>query len=102
MRFLFLPALLVASAASAETEDCAALGLRSDYLAAMFCAELKSIGASVPTARGMAGAETDGTGAQGLTEWPDFEILQDAYRADPRKTLELIRRIKEAGGLSSD
>jgi hypothetical protein len=28
-------------------------------------------------------------------------LIQDAFRADPRKTLELIRRIKDAGGLTS-
>ncbi len=32
-------------------------------------------------------------------EWADFPLIQDAYRADPRKTLDLIERIKGAGGL---
>ena len=33
------------------------------------------------------------------TDWFQIELLRDAYRVDPKKTLELIARIRLAGGL---
>lgn len=88
--------------AGAGAGGCADLGLRSDYLAAMFCAELESLAESGAASRGIGAGDTAGSDGPGLPDWPDIAVLQDAYRADPRKTLELIRRIKAAGGLSSD
>ncbi|OYX42620.1 MAG: hypothetical protein B7Z02_11540 [Rhodobacterales bacterium 32-67-9] len=100
MRRMFLPVLLIAASSGVEARECAELGLSNDYLSAMFCAELKAI-AGGTVSRGVG----DGGSAQDvlpLPEWPEVEILQDAFRADPRKTLDLIRRIKDAGGLASE
>ncbi|WP_347313420.1 hypothetical protein [Defluviimonas sp. SAOS-178_SWC] len=102
MHRMILPALLLAAPGGAGAEECAELGLRSGYLSALFCAELDALVQGGVTARGVGDDSAAGPDAPGLPDWPDIAILQDAYRADPRKTLELIRRIKDAGGLSSD
>ena len=92
---------VTASLAAALDEDCPDLGLDSTYLAQFFCGQIDRI-ISDGTTRGMdiddpdAPALPEGPG----TEWVGIAPLQDAYRMDPRKTLELIDRIRTAGGLT--
>ncbi|MEM8631797.1 MAG: hypothetical protein AAGF74_11205 [Pseudomonadota bacterium] len=98
----FLPcvlpaALLATQAASAQDalDGCEALGLTNAYTQAYFCAELDKITEADTPTRGIGDAE-DETLPPGLS---DVDVIRDAYRADPRKTLELIKRIRNAGGL---
>ena len=93
---------LVATGSAAQADDCAALGLSDPGISELFCAELKALGAGAGTARGIARSETGGDERPALDEWSDVVLIQDAYRQDPRKTLDLIRRIKDAGGLAPD
>ncbi len=83
-------------AASASADDgCDELGLKSSYLTAYFCNALEDI------------AKTPGQGRQlGTDRGEPVEevpgVVDRAYRADPRKTLALIKRIKSAGGLAEE
>ena len=84
-------------ASMSHAGECADMGLDNAFLQSHFCEQLQAL--------------TPGTGVtrsitqEGNPDLPDesffaeFPMFQDAYRADPRKTLELIERIKGAGGL---
>lgn len=76
--------------------DCQQLGISSSVLAERYCAALQEIAEGDEITRGMGGGVIEDLPA-GLA---DNVLVQDAYRADPRKTLDLIKRIKEAGGLT--
>lgn len=85
-------------AAGPGPADCAALGLENEYLAQLFCSELEALaGLSAPTRSITQDGNPDADSP--VSEWDAIGLIQDAYRADPRKTLELIERIKGAGGL---
>ncbi len=71
------------------------LGLTSSYLTAMFCEQAQTI-IDDGTTRTI--GEPDWPEGPG-TEWLENPALREAYRVDPRKTLELIQRIRIAGGL---
>lgn len=92
---------ITAAAGMAQAQDCGDLGLSNTYLAEHFCTQLDGIAGSEDSTRSV----NDGSGSADpnapLAEWAEFEVLQEAYRADPKKTLELIARIKKAGGLSN-
>lgn len=83
---------------SVAEEVCPALGFQSTYLNDLYCQRLKEIAEEAPDAPtrsvDMLDDETrrilDGAG-----------LMRDAYHADPKKTLELIKRIREAGGLTT-
>jgi len=93
---------MIASAQIAHASNCGDLGLSNPYLAEHFCTQLTGIAGTDEATRSINdGTDTDGSEAL-LPEWSEYEILQDAYRADPKKTLELIARIKKAGGLSTN
>jgi hypothetical protein len=96
---LTLAALAFAPAARAEdtataTPACDGLGLNSAFLSEYYCGQFTRI---------VEGGETrtispdDPDVAE--TDWYQIELLRDAYRVDPKKTLELIERIRLAGGL---
>lgn len=87
--------LLTAPAASAQ--DCPDLGLENAFLTEHFCAQLLDILPGTGTTRSI--TQEGNPDLSDDAEWADFPLIQDAYRADPRKTLELIERIKGAGGL---
>lgn len=99
MRRCLFALVLAGLPTGAQAEECGRLGLESAYLARYFCDLLTDIAKDPGPGRGVLG-EPDGAGAPGLPRWADIELIQDAYRADPRKTLELIKRIKGAGGLA--
>lgn len=98
-RTLIISASLLAGAVHAE--DCSELKLSNDYLTEHFCNQLKSLGQPASQSRNILGDEA-ARDAVVLPEWAEIGLIQDAYRADPRKTLELIKRIKSAGGLAGD
>lgn len=88
---------MIAATPAAMAADCEEMRLSSSYLTELFCAELGEIAGPDGATRSI----TDGSEEAPLADWPDFTLLQDAYRADPKKTLELIARIKKAGGLGA-
>jgi len=94
-----LAACLAVTASLAASGDgaCPDLGLDSVYLGQFFCDQFDQIisGGITRTIDPDSPALPEGRG----TDWVDIELLQDAWRMDPRKTLELIARIRTAGGL---
>lgn len=98
MRIASIVALsLGPGAASAQT--CPSFGLTSDWLAALFCEQFDAL--SAPTTR----STRPETGADEFTDklpdaaWLDLAPVAEAWRSDPAKTLRLIERIRDAGGL---
>lgn len=84
----------------ALAQDCPDLGLSSAQDQGRFCAELL----------GLLHAPYDPSGTRGDRDILDPEtnrILDtipefgEAYRSDPRKTLALLKRIRDAGGLAN-
>ena len=99
-RVLAISALIIA-AGDLQAGECDVLGVAEPELAASLCTELQALGAASGTGRGF-GTDDGEDDGPALQEWAGIDLIQDAYRADPRKTLELIRRIKNAGGLATD
>lgn len=95
---VFAVILALSSAHATAATECEGLGLKSGYLTEHFCNQLQDLVPPGKT-RGTGGSSDTATGQPALPDWADIELLQEAYRADPRKTLELIKRIKSAGGL---
>ena len=89
--------VMLMGATAAQADDCASLGLSSSVLQEHFCAQLEALRDSKPVTRAI--TQSGSPDALPDDPWADLELIQDAYRADPRKTLELIERIKGAGGL---
>lgn len=90
-------AVAASSAVAAEESECTQLGLTDAFLVDFYCDRLELLAEDDGTTRGF------GTDVELPDEpWAELEIIQDAFRADPGKTLELIARIKGAGGLSAD
>jgi hypothetical protein len=91
---------VTASLAAADQEDCPDLGLDSVWLSQFFCDQFGQIIAD-GTSRSIDPDDPDGPALpEGPgTSWASMEMLQDSWRMDPRKTLELIDRIRTAGGL---
>lgn len=102
MRVPLTAMALVALAAPAAAEvpaDCAELGLTSAYLSNYYCDELRSLAIDAAPTRSV----TENGEALALPDgesWSEIGIVRDAYRADPKKTLALIARIRNAGGLT--
>lgn len=97
---LIIVALLV-MAPRAYAQDQCDLGLQSAYLTDYFCSALDDITDPGLGTRSMTD-ETD-TSNGGLDPlFAEIGVLKEAYRTDPRKTLELIQRIKSAGGLPEE
>lgn len=101
MKRLLSCALLTALAAApavAEDTECVDFGLNNAYLQELFCAQLREIGDEDLGTRSANIAQDDAGTAGEVPPWAELPVLQDAYRADPATTLELIQRIKNAGG----
>lgn len=79
-------------------DSCPDMGLSNDYIAQQFCAQLQSLSDKDVT-RSMDRDETV-TVPNLAPQWSEIGVIQDAYRADPQKTLALIARIRKAGGLN--
>ncbi|MEM9581667.1 MAG: hypothetical protein AAGA08_00975 [Pseudomonadota bacterium] len=90
--------LVLSSAGAVHAQSCEELGLKSAFLTNHFCTQLQELAPSDAT-RSVTGSIDAPSGVPDLPNWAEVEVIQDAYRADPRKTLELIKRIKSAGGL---
>jgi len=94
---LFLIPGLAGTQAVANIPDCEIPGLGSAYLTSYFCGLFDGI-ANGEATRTLIPDEADLPQGPGY-EWLEIELLRDAYRIDPKKTLELIQRIRTAGGL---
>ena len=93
--------ILVMLAFKAEASDCADFGFDNNYLQLHFCEAFKSVTDSAgDTTRTITEGQTDFPQLGGGFDWTSFPIIQDAYRADPATTLELIERIRKFGGLT--
>ena len=95
----FAFALLLAWPGLANAEDCPDLGLESAYLTQFFCDQAAGIGAQTGSDRSSWPDGFPPPDDATKQPWRQFEVFDEAYRVDPRKTLELIDRIKSAGGL---
>ena len=95
-RIAFL-AICLAPPAMAE-EDCPALGFRSTYLNELYCQRLKEIVEEAPDAPTRSIDMLDDESRRIIEE---VGLIRESYHADPKKTLELIKRIREAGGLTT-
>ncbi len=94
-------AVIVLATASGDVDDgCGELGLESAALAEEFCEELREIARPPGNTRTLDWTDPDGGETGELTGPTGITVIDRAYRTDPRKTLELIQRIKSAGGLS--
>ena len=95
--FIALSVLL--SAGAARAEECDGLGLANAYLEEHFCAQLRGLAADDQGTRSILDGSRDSAGDSPPEPWEAIPIIRDAYRADPKKTLALIERIRNAGGL---
>ena len=106
MRQIIITAIvaLAANTAQADTpsSDCAALGLTNSYLTDHFCSQLEALVTPEQTTRSIVLEGDPDADLTPVAEWENIGLIQDAFRADPRKTLELIERIKGAGGLANE
>lgn len=93
---LILAMVLLGTSPAHADEDCE-LKMESAYLTEYFCSAFQDISDTKPKTRSMTD-ETDSSD-DGLDPiFAQVGIIKEAYRTDPRKTLELIERIKSAGG----
>lgn len=84
--------------AFAQDDDCAVLDVPNPYLNAQFCARLKALTDSraVPPTRSVTPLDPE---TQKLVS--EIGLFQEAYEVDPKKALDLIKRIRDAGGLKN-
>lgn len=91
--------LLFAVAGSAA-DACPSFGFETTYLSDFFCGEFGEI--TGPTTRDMDlggdGAAPSSASPRPMPGWMDLPIVEEAWRVDPAATLELIERIRAAGG----
>lgn len=91
-------AALTLAATSTQAHPNCDLKMESDYLTTYFCSELAEIAGPGTKLRSMTD-ETDQSDDGLDPMFAQIFSIQEAYRTDPRKTLELIERIKNAGGI---
>ncbi|MEM6887581.1 MAG: hypothetical protein AAGA74_02330 [Pseudomonadota bacterium] len=97
MKNPFIPSL-IALALATTAVDAQDFGLDDENLAEQFYDEAREIveRSLTPEQKLFYGIQNSG-GDNGSPTDNGFGILREAYRADPEATLELIRRIMEAG-----
>lgn len=84
---------------TAAVQACPSFGFETDYLSDFFCRQLDGIAG--PTTRTMGAGDPPAAplGVERPTpEWLDLPAVSEAWRVDPAATLELIERIRAAGG----
>jgi len=101
-RSLITATTLILASAPAVSADCTELGLSTDFLTKFYCKELQAITNGKGPTRGYGENTSSTTDPAPDASWGDIKILKEAYRADPSKTLALIKRIKNAGGLTDE
>ncbi len=96
MKRQLLVLVLSAFASPALAEDCPTFGFTGDYLSSVFCNQLSEI--TGPATRNIEPGLTTSAPDWLAPEWLELSIIREAHRVDPAKTLQLIQRIKDAGG----
>lgn len=99
MRGLFTALVTVIVPLSADAGECPDLGVENDYLSRQFCEQLEGIITQTGQDRSTWPTGEEPPEDIGNAPWRGLGILEEAYSRDPKKTLELIERIKAAGGL---
>jgi hypothetical protein len=98
-----IPAAIVAftfaAGGASAAATCGDLGLQNAYLTQFYCGQLTDLADRPPVTRGIQDGSQPEEDAAAPALWGEIPIIRDAYRADPRKTLALIERIRNAGGL---
>jgi hypothetical protein len=89
----------IAAGGASAAAPCGNLGLQNAYLTQFYCAQLTDLADRPPVTRGLQDGSQPDEDATAPAPWGEIPIIRDAYRADPRKTLALIERIRNAGGL---
>ncbi len=92
-------AFTLAAGGASAVAPCADLGLQNAYLTEFYCAQLTDLADRPQATRGIQDGSQPEDDAAAPAPWGEIPIIRDAYRADPRKTLALIERIRNAGGL---
>ncbi len=87
---------LCCTAGSVAAEDCPGFGFGNAYLDTHFCGQFADI--IGPVTRSITNDEPGSPPADMPAEWWGLPMVQDAHRVDPAKTLQLIQRIRDAGG----
>jgi hypothetical protein len=100
VRPLLAALALVMGAAGPASADapCPDLSFETDWLNAFFCAQLRDLASDPPDAPTRNVEIPDGATEALIADVP---LIQDAYNSDPRRTLELIERIRSAGGATT-
>ena len=93
-RLLFMASLCAGAPAFAE--DCPSFALDSTYLHGFFCGQLDQI--IGPKTRQLPPTNPITTAEDVDEAWLSIPAIRDAYRVDPGRTLDMIQRIKAAGG----
>lgn len=84
---------------AAATIDCGGFQMSDSRRAAAFCDELNAV--LLAPHRGGPGERSEtGEEAELARILRDNPLLDEAFRSDPERTRDLIRRIRDAGGLS--
>ena len=106
MRFQLISVFAICfpcAVAGAEVdEECPDFGIESEYLQQFFCDQLNGILAQTGKDRSSWPSGEEPPEEETLPPWRQIKGLDEAYNRDPRKTLELIERIKAAGGLGEN
>lgn len=100
MYHIALTAIVLAAASGDMDDGCGELGLESAAQAEEFCEELREIARPPGNTRNLDWTDPEDGEAGAVSGPTGITVIDRAYRTDPRKTLELIQRIKSAGGLS--
>ncbi len=96
MRYMSFSVILAVSASPVLADDCPGFGFKADYLDTHFCDQFDAIAG--PVTRGLGMDETVSAPDGMAPEWWELEVVREAHRVDPAKTLDLIARIRAAGG----
>ena len=84
---------------AAATVDCGGFQMSDSRRAAAFCDELNAV-LLAPHRGGLGERSETAEEAELARILRDNPLLHEAYRSDPERTRDLIRRIRAAGGLS--
>ncbi len=87
---------IVFLATASAAQACPSFGLETEYLSEFFCRELGDLAG--PTTRNMGTATSRADDPQPAPDWMELPVISEAWRVDPAATLELIERIRAAGG----
>ena len=98
-RAFFAAGLVALAGPVAADGHCPDFGFSSAYLNDFFCSQLDELSQGEPTVPTRNVVVPDDAEQQFIDE---FQIVQEAFQADPRSTLDLLNRIRSAGGTTAE